>query len=60
MFIFYIYFMIVEQKIKIRITNRNITHFKNLGYDVVRNQIRAGYNFIFIIDKYYTDFEELL
>ena len=30
--------MIVEQKIKIRITNRNITHFKNLGYDVVRNQ----------------------
>jgi hypothetical protein len=52
--------MIVEQKIKIRITNRNITHFKNLGYDVVRNQIRAGYNFIFIIDKDYTDFEELL
>jgi hypothetical protein len=30
--------MIVEQKIKIRITNRNITHFKNLGYDVTHNQ----------------------
>ena len=36
------------------------------NYDLERNQakydysIRAGYNFIFIIDKDYTDFEELL
>ena len=36
------------------------------NYDLDRNQakrdysIRAGYNFMFIIDKDYTDFEELL